>query len=250
MHLIIFLFGSFAVSAGKAQSADELFAKANKEYMDQDYGAAAKTYEQLITMGKVSAEVYFNLGNAHYKIGNLAQAILNYERAHRLNPSDPDIQYNLRMANLNTIDKIEPVPQLFYERWWNEFVTGGSVNIRSAWVIGLLWLALAVSAIYLFTFQVTIRKSAFFISLIVLFSALFAWYLTHLQYRSLNYKNAAIIFTESSYVKSSPDAKSANLFLLHSGTRVEILDDLQGWRKIRIANGNEGWVEANSLEVI
>jgi tetratricopeptide (TPR) repeat protein len=239
------------VSAGTyAQSPESLFEKGNKHYMDQAYSEAAAAYEQVIASGKVSAEVYFNLGNAHYKMGNLAQAILSYERARRLSPSDPDILYNLRMANLNTIDKIEPLPQLFYERWWHDFVTNGSVTIRSAWALGLLWMALGVFAVYLFTFHVALRKAAFFSSILLCAAALFTWYLTHMQHRFLNNKKDAVIFTESAYVKSSPDEKSANLFLLHSGTRIEVLDNLQGWRKIRIANGNEGWIDTDALEVI
>ncbi|MBL0073070.1 MAG: tetratricopeptide repeat protein [Bacteroidetes bacterium] len=95
------------------QSEQEIFAAANKLYMDEKFDKAIEKYEQLVTMKKVSADVYFNLGNAYYKTGNFASSILNYERAQRLSPSDPDIEYNLRMANLSTIDKIEPLPRVF-----------------------------------------------------------------------------------------------------------------------------------------
>ncbi|MBL0342591.1 MAG: tetratricopeptide repeat protein [Bacteroidetes bacterium] len=228
----------------------ELFNQANKYYMDQSYEKAAETYEKLIASKKVSAEVYYNLGNSYYKAGNIASAILNLERAQRLKPSDPDIQYNLRMANLNTIDKIEPVPQVFYERWWVNYVNEGSVSSRAILVVIFLWMALGLAAIYLFSGRVFIRKVMFFSTLLVLTVAFFTWFLVYQQKKHLNDHRAAIIFTESVYVKSSPDDKSSNLFMLHSGTRIEVLDELKGWKKIRIANGSEGWVVANSIEII
>lgn len=233
-----------------AQPEQELFAAGNKAYMDEKFDKAIENYEQLVTRNKVSAEVYFNLGNAYYKTGNIASAVLNYERARRLKPADEDIEYNLQIANLSTIDKIEPVPKVFYERWWNDFVNEGSVSQRSVWALIFLFLSLGVFAVYLFSGKVVIRKITFFATIGLLVCSLFTWYLTHLQHRHLNDHKAAVIFAESTYVKSSPDEKSANLFMLHSGTRIEVLDGLSGWKKIRIANGNEGWIAADALVVI
>lgn len=232
------------------QSDQEIFAAANKLYMDEKFDKAIEKYEQLVTMKKVSADVYFNLGNAYYKTGNFASSILNYERAQRLSPSDPDIEYNLRMANLSTIDKIEPLPRVFYEKWWDDFVNEGSVSIRAMWVIILLFSALAVFALYLFVNKIVIRKVSFFVTIGLVAASLFTWYLTHMQYKHLNNHKGAVIFSDSAYIKSSPDEKSSNLFLLHSGTRIEVLDELSGWKKIRIANGSEGWIVADALVII
>ncbi len=233
-----------------AQPEVQLFAEGNKYYMDQSYEKAAETYEKLVAMNKVSPEVYFNLGNSYYKTGNIASAILNYERAKRLKPSDLDIQYNLNIANLNTIDKIEPVPQVFYEKWWDRFVNEGSVDFRAMSVIIMLWISLGLAALYLFSKQIILRKVMFFATITLVVIALFTWNLTYLQNKHLNDHRAAIIFTESAYVKSSPDEKSSNLFMLHSGTRIEVLDTLKGWKKVRIANGNEGWVIDDAIEII
>src|SRR5688572_19240399 len=144
VFMILFGFMNFAY----AKEEIEIFNRANKLYMDQKYEEASREYEKLISNQKVSAEVYFNLGNSYYKTGNIAGAILNYERAKRLRPSDPDIAYNLRMANLNTIDKIEPLPQLFYEKWWDDFVNEGSVNRRAMLVVILFWITLGVGSVY------------------------------------------------------------------------------------------------------
>ncbi len=218
--------------------------------MDQAYEKAAETYEKLVATGKVAPEVYFNLGNSYYKTGNLAAAVLNYERAKRLRPSDPDISYNLRMAYLNTIDKIEPVPQLFYEKWWDDFVNEGSINTRALITILLFWMAFAVAAVYLFSNRVAIKKTTFFLTILLVLSGTFTCFLTYMQHHHLKQHQAAVIFAVSAYAKSSPDDKSANLFLLHAGTRIEVLDELQGWKKIRIANGNEGWITSDAIEII
>jgi tetratricopeptide (TPR) repeat protein len=244
---IILLCISLIVSA---QNSSQQYSKANKAYMEQDYQAAIEQYEKLISGNSKTAEIYYNLGNSYYKIGEIASAILNYERALKLNPSDPDIEYNLRIAYLATIDKIEPAPMVFYERWWNEFVNGGSVNYR-AWVtVILLWCALTFAVIYLFSSKIIIRKLMFFGTLVVLAAGIFTWYLTNAQYQHLNNHKGAIIFTDSAYVKSSPDSNSSNLFMLHSGTKIEVIDELKDWKKVRIANGNEGWIEKEALALI
>ena len=242
------LIGTASICVGQNEVA--LFNQANKLYMDQSYENAVEVYEKLILNGKIAPEVYFNLGNAYYKTGNIAAAILNYERAKRLRSSDPDIAYNLRMANLATIDKIEPVPQLFYEVWWEDFVNEGSLNNRALFTVLLFWAALFVALLYLFSDVVIIKKTAFFLILVLVLSGVFTGFLTYRQNHYLQNHMAAIIYAGSAYAKSSPDDKSANLFLLHSGTRIEVLDELQGWKKVRIANGNEGWILADAIEII
>src|SRR4030095_9708868 len=148
------------------------------------------------------------------------------------------------------IDKIEPVPQLFYQKWWDDYVNEGSVNKRAMLVVLLFWLTLIFSAVYLFSRMVVLKKIAFYITVLLLLSASFTWYLTYLQNQHLNDTRAAVIFTDSAYAKSSPDDKSSNLFLLHAGTKIEVLDELKGWRKVRIANGNEGWIAADAIVII
>nr|HMT30317.1 SH3 domain-containing protein [Bacteroidia bacterium] len=113
-----------------------------------------------------------------------------------------------------------------------------------------LWLTFGLAAAYLFSGKVFIRKIMFFSTLTMLLFALFTWKITHSQYKHLKDHKAAVVFAESEYVKSSPDEKSANLFMLHSGTRLEVLDTLQGWKKVRIANGNEGWITDHAIVII
>ncbi len=245
----IFTFGLLAATSAESTPADT-FTKANEAYMEQNYQLAIELYGKLIKEGKIAPEVYFNLGNAHYKIGNIADAVLNYERANRIAPSDPDISHNLRIAYLATIDKIEPAPMVFYEQWWNDFVKSGSVHQRALITIMFLWLSLAMIAVYLFSNAVFIKKIMFFSGAAMAVAGLFTFYLTFRQHQHLSSNRGAVIYIESAYVRSSPDKSSANLFLLHAGTKIDVVDELEGWRKIRIANGNEGWIEADAMELI
>lgn len=247
--LLLFIPGLLKARSDHAAATD-MFNKANQLFIEQNYAGAIEAYEKIISDNKISFEVYFNLGNAYYKTGDMTKAILNFERAKKIKPSDPDINHNLKIAYLGTIDKIEPMPKVFYEEWWEKFVYEGSVDKRAIYALAFIWLAVLSGVIYLFSSKPSVRKTAFFSGLGLLFIGLFTWYLTSLQKSHLTNHRGAVIFAESAYVKSSPDAKSSNLFLLHSGTRVEVMDELQGWKKIRIANGNEGWIEAENIEII
>jgi tetratricopeptide (TPR) repeat protein len=233
-----------------AQTPQSTFEEGNKAYVEKNYEKAIGFFESLIKSNQVSAEVYFNLGNAYYKTGNYSSAIINYERAKKLKPSDEDIDFNLRLANLNTIDKIEPAPQVFYVKWWNDFVNGSSIESHAKKGLMYLWIALAVSLIYVFVNISFIKRIAFFITIILLSCGLFTIYISQKQMTEMHDNKSAIIIPTSTYVKGSPDENSINLFMLHSGTKVTVIDELQNWKRIRIANGNEGWIAAGTIEII
>lgn len=231
-------------------ATDNLFDSANKLYMGQQYEKAAKSYEDLIKLGHSSAEVFYNLGNSYYKTGEFTKAILNYERAKKLKPSDEDILFNIAIANQKTIDKIEQAPKVFYERWWDAYVASSTSGTRSLIGVALIWLATMVGAVYIFTKNYSVKKLTFFSTFILLFAGLFFLIVASNQNSYTQNHKEAIIIPDNVYVKSSPDDKSTNLFMLHTGTKIELKDELQGWKKIRIPNGNEGWLKEQSLEVI
>lgn len=245
VHLCIL----FVVTIAKAKPANE-FAEANKLYAEKNFSEAIVKFERMIKEGYTAPEVYYNLGNAYYKNGNLAAAVLNYERARRLAPADEDIEFNLKVANAATIDKIEPAPRVFYMKWWEDFVNSKPADQHSQQGIVFLWIAFFSGAIYLFSRHSVIKRIAFFTGAALLAAALFNFYLSSSQVRSQESNRSAIIFSASAYVKSSPDDNSTNLFMLHSGTKVEVKDELEGWKRIRIANGNEGWIKSDQLETI
>ena len=92
-----------------ALNPDSLLSQANQLYKEKNYNGAIELYDSIISSGYYSSDVYYNLGNAHFKMGHLAPAILNYERAKKLAPSDDDIDFNLRIANLRVVDRVEPL---------------------------------------------------------------------------------------------------------------------------------------------
>lgn len=252
LPLCLFLANSFIIisKVSYSKSPESKFELANKFFLERNFEKAISLYEELVKSGNKSAEVYYNLGNAYYKTGNYAAAILNYERAKKLKPSDEDINFNLRLANLNTIDKIEAAPQVFYVKWWNDFVNSTSLESHSLKALFFFWFAFVVVSIYVLVNKRLVKKITLIAALIIFLLGAFSLYFSYKQFSELNNNKAAIIFSQGVYIKSSPDENSINLFMLHSGTKVEVIDELQDWKRIRIANGNEGWLPASSIELI
>jgi tetratricopeptide (TPR) repeat protein len=247
---IIVLLVFVSVNARSATNPAQLFSEANKSYRAGRYEIAEAKLEELLKGGHKTAAVYFNLGNCYYKQQDFAHAILNYERAKRMNPLDDDIQYNLKLAYNNTVDKIEPIPRLFYERWWEIFLNYFSPSGWSWIAIVVLWLAIGFGAWYLYAGTIATRKSTFLTGTSLFFMALFLFFVASCSNKRLNHDKAAIVTEPTAYVRSSPDTKSTNLFMLHAGTRIEIIDQQPGWKQIRIANGNVGWMDDKQLDAI
>ncbi|MCX6245357.1 MAG: tetratricopeptide repeat protein [Bacteroidetes bacterium] len=247
-----YLIGLLLLCSGISFAANpELtIAKANKAYSDGYYANAVELYKSVIAGGDESVELYYNLGNACYKLNDFAAAILYYEKARKLDPGNEDVNFNLRIVNTKITDKIEPLPELFYKRWYRGLVESYSVD---KWArIGLFSLVLGLIAglFYVISRHLFIRKAGFWIGVILvlmsILSFLFAWQ----GYDEIKNRKNAIIFTPTVTIKSSPDEKSIDLFVLHEGAKVELMDNIGGWYEIRIANGSIGWLPASSVERI
>lgn len=246
IFITVFFSSSFVVFA----LTDDLYKEGNALYLKQSYNLAAEKYGQALKQNGPSFEIYFNLGNCYYKTGNFTQAILNYERAKKIKPFDEDLAMNIALANQNTIDKIEGSPQVFYQQWWNNYVSGSTTDVRTWLAIACVWLAFAAACIYIFSRTYSLKKISFLGIFIFSFIGLFFGYVARQQYQQYTSSHEALIISQSSFVKSSPDDKGTNLFQLHSGTKINITDELEGWKKIKIPNGNEGWIRSGDLEVI
>jgi tetratricopeptide (TPR) repeat protein len=247
--VVLATLGNLQVFAG-SEGAVSLYVKGNKFYTEEKYNDAIISYEAALKLQFTAPELLYNLGNSYYKTGNYAAAILNYERALKLAPGDPDIEHNLRIVNLHTVDKIDPLPQVFYEKWIDSFVYGAKPVRRAVIGLVLLWLGLGALVAWLFVTRVRWKKITFLAATLLLSSAVVTVVLTWRQHVHRSTHLEAVIFAESAYIKSSPDEKSSNLFRLHSGTKVQVLDELRSWKKVRIANGNEGWIAAADVEGI
>ena len=223
---------------------EKLFLQANKEYANENYTAAVSLYDSILTKRLESSELYYNLGNCHYKAQDWANAIWHYEKSLKLEKNDKTIQ-NLELANLKIIDRIEEIPQLFYKKWWSSFIS--IFNTFSWQIISILiiWLALIIKIINQFT---TFKKEHF---LSILYSlALVSIFATYSSYQRNITKREAIIFTSSTVVNSAPTTNSTNLFTLHSGSKIEILDTIGEWLNIMIANGSSGWIKESDCKAL
>jgi len=232
---------------GFAQSASELYQQAGQLYKAKQFQQAADLYEKIISQGYKSTDVYYNLGNCYFKIDSVGKCILNYERAQKLSPDDEDVKHNLQLASLHTIDKIEPVPQLAIITWWNNFISFFSSKTWGIFSLAALWLALIIAAIGIFSgmrrFFFGSAALIFLVSIIFLSLAIFK------QTREKR-SDVAILTASSANVKSAPDENSSNLFLLHEGTKLQLLDHVGNWNKIQLADGKVGWIDQGSFEKI
>ena len=241
--LAMICFGGTSAKAVTKNNADT-------EYQKGNYQQAIRDYEEILKNGE-SAEIYFNLGNAYYRTDNITKAVLNYERARLLSPGDDYINFNLQFARSKTIDKITPESEMFFVTWYKSLVNFTSVDNWAKTGILCIVMALLLVLLYLFGPQLMLRKIGFFGGLaffvIFLLSNLFAFQ----QKQALDNRTGAIIMTPSVNIKKTPAKNSADQFVLHEGTRVDIIDKgMTDWRCIRVGDGREGWIETKAIEEI
>ena len=249
MLLILFFFLS-PVSCLMTPASAATKAEADSAYVRGQYQQAISDYESLLKQG-ASAELYYNLGNAYYRTENIPQAVLNYERALLLSPGDRDIRFNLQIARSKTFDKIVPESEMFFVTWYRAMVNMMSVDGWARTALFALGLTIILLLVYLFADRLWLRKAGFFggVALLILFvmSNLFAWQ----QKQDLINRKGAIIFAPSVTVKSTPAANGTDLFILHEGTKVVIIDgSMKDWKEIRLADGKEGWIESKKIRII
>ena len=223
---------------------------ADEAYLKGDYQQAVNDYEELLKQGK-SAELYYNLGNAYFKIDDITKAILNYERAHLLSPGDNDINFNLQFARSKTIDKITPQTEMFFVSWYNALVNFTSVDRWATIAVVSIILVLTLLLLYLFAESVALRKTGFFGALVFLLLFIMANIFAFQQKRMLENRNGAIIVSPSVTVRKSPAGNAETAFVLHEGTRVDITDkSIKGWKEIKMPDGREGWLTNDNIEEI
>jgi len=252
MKKIIVLVVTISLSLISLYSADDqmLFKKANSLYQQNKFIDAINIYENMIHSGITNPELYYNLGNCFYKTENYTNAILWYERALILSPNNEDIQHNLKLSNAQIVDKIAPLPEVFYKRWYNGLHSSNSSSGWAWYSIIFIWLTAIALVIFIISKSYNLKRISFLLGVIFLFSTLITVFFAYSKKTIESTQNYGIIYQPSVYVKSSPDTESKNLFILHSGTKVEILDGVGNWRQIRILDGNKGWVEKNTFTKI
>ena len=194
-----------------------------------------------------SASLFYNIGNTYYKQREFPLSILYYEKALKLDPGNEDIRTNLEIANMAVSDKIEKIPEPFYTRWWNDLKSLFSAD-GWAWV-SIVAFALTLLCLYLFLMarRTGLRKIGFFVGLVMVLALALSVTFAIEKKNGLSRQDQAIITTPTVTVKSSPSTSGVDLFVLHEGSKVKILDHSMEWNKVRIADGSEGWLQAEDM---
>lgn len=238
-----------AFSAAK-QIVNATKAEGDSAYIKNDFASAIQIYESLLQQGE-APEIYYNLGNCYYKTDDIARAILNYERALLLSPGNTDIRANLEIARSKTIDKVTPVPEIFFITWIKSLVNSQSSDAWARTGIVSFLLLLVSLAIFFFTQHIKWKKIGFSAAILFLIVTVLSNLFASQQKSYLTNRNDAIILSPSVTVRSTPSESGTSLFVLHEGRKVEIKDNsMREWKEIRLEDGKVGWVPSSSIEVI
>ena len=238
----IVLFFIVITSSVYGQSIDSLFVKANELYKDNNFIKAVELYETIEQKGFQSAELYYNLGNSYYKLDKVAPSIFNYEKALKLDPLHQDAINNLAFAKRMTIDNIEVLPQSFLQRFSKNVIQKFTFNTWAWLAVFSTFLTVIFFLLYYFSYSSRNKFVFFNLSLLFVFLLVITTAFAYQNYGYLKNNKEAIIFTQKVEVKNAPTMNSDEVFILHEGTKVLVLDEVDNWKKIKIADGKIGWL--------
>lgn len=240
--------------AAESQSAGEeaqvLWDEANTAYLNGEYRRAVEVYGALLDQGFFSAKLYYNLANAHFKAGEIGPSILYYNRALRLQPGDEDVRYNLAVAEAQTRDRIEEIPEFFAVTWLRALRHMMGCTAWSVLSLVLLAVLLGLLLLYMLAPRIGLRKAGFYGTLVAFVLMVCTVWFAALERREILRNDEAIVMVSASAVKSSPDHAATDLFVLHEGTKVTVTAELDDWREITLSDGKKGWIEDRKIETI
>lgn len=241
---ILMFFMAFSVFSQN----ETLFEQGKELYKNGKYQQAINAWMKILEHGEHSAELYFNLGNAQYKLNHIGPSVYYYEKALQLSPNDPDIKNNLAFAQNARIDAIEPLPQTVFSKWYNNV---SSVFTFEGWAILAVVFSVLFGALFLFyyfAFSERRKRILFVGSMIagmVLIASLTMAFVTYGDYSK---NKPAVIFASEIEVKTEPTLGSNVAFKLHEGTKVQILAQDGNWFRIVLEDGKDGWIPASDLK--
>lgn len=238
------------VARGAEPMSSEHWEAGNKAYIDGDYNKAIAEYNAILDGGEYSMKLYYNLANAYFKVGSIGKSILYYNKALRIAPSQEDIRHNLAIAEAQTKDRIVAIPEFFINRWFRTLrntMSCGTWSLLSLLFFGVL---LSFALLFLLASRIRWRKVGFYGALfsLVMFVAVTLFAIS--SRNDILQHEEAIVMGSAVSIKSSPDRSATDLFVLHEGTKVRIIAEVDEWREIVIADGKKGWVEVKNIEQI
>ena len=244
---IISLFFSLSLHA---TDRDSVLLRAEEYYRQNEFSKAIAEYQSLVEAGWASAALFYNLGNACFKNHDIKSAILYYERAKRLAPNDEAINENLEHSRSLIFNRVEALSEHFLVTWGKAIRDIMTVRAWSWWSIASFVAMLAMGFLFLFVYNMGVRRFAFGFGVFCFALSLATFSLGYLQKANIERTDEAIVFAPSVTVKSSPDDSGNNLFIIHEGIKVRIEDRIGEWCEIRIADGNKGWMRVSDLKII
>ncbi|MFV0541961.1 MAG: tetratricopeptide repeat protein [Aestuariibaculum sp.] len=245
LYIVAFVLGFSVLAQNQA-----LFNHANTLYNEGKYAEAIDKYEAILATKQQSAELFFNLANANYKLNNIASSIYYYEKALLLNPNDNDIKNNLSFAQNMTVDVIDTVPEGAFAKLFDNITHSMSFDEWAKTAVVLVFVTVLLFMFYYFAFSTVKKRLAFVGSLTALGLMLLCLTLAFHSY-NLNKKNRpAIVFAQESKVNDEPNLRSQEVFRLHEGTKVQILDTVSNWKKIRLSDGKTGWISSKDIKAL
>ncbi len=243
---IIVLFWGFSSVWGNNK---EVFEQANEAYKNEKYVEAQDLYLQIIENGQVSWALFYNLGNTFYRLNDMPKAILYYEKARKLNPSETDILENLKIAKNNIEDKSSTFSDSDILSFFNKIIYAAHSNTWAILsLVSLFAMAFLIIGTYLLN-KVSIKRTFLLFALAFLAFSIIMYAFSQIQ-KSEFTKSEAIIMESSVTITSEPKENATNLFILHAGSKVEIIETNQDWVKIKYDNDKSGWMHSNQLEII
>lgn len=241
-------FNSFAYD--DAFSSDSLWNAGVQAYADGNWKEASGNWIAITDAGLESPELYCNIGDAFFKQREYALAILYYERSLKLDPSYSDARFNLEYANSLIQDRMDSVPEFFLRTWVRKL---SYLMSSGSWaVLFLLLFALTLSMVLLFLLSrsLRLRKTGFYASLVLILLSAATLGFSLSQKDAMLSRDKAIVMSPVTSVKSSPDNASTDLFVLHEGAKVTILESVGTWSNIELQDGRQGWIPDADIECI
>ena len=233
-----------------AQNTEELFKTANDLYKQDKLEEALALYEKIEAEGMVSSELFYNLGNSFYKLNKVGPSIYYYEKALKLAPLNDDVKNNLVFAKRLALDNIEELPKTVFQKMNENFLQQLSYN---QWAVVVILFSFLGSLLFLFFYFANSpsKKRFYFITSTLSFILLILTFsITYQQYSFAKNNKIAIVFAEKTEIRNAPTLNSEEVFTLHEGTKVIVLDAIDNWKKIKIADGKQGWIIADEINEI
>lgn len=229
---------------------DSLYALGNQSYQEQNFEDALKSYNAIAESGMRSSDLYYNIGNCYYKLNQITEAILYYERALKMQPNGEDIKYNLALANKQIVDKIETLPTPFYKEWWYTLVNSFAMDTWAYMSIVFSVIGMLSLLLFLMAGSTGVKQLSFYLFLVLLLATGMTFLFARAQYHKNIAEQNAIIFETRTNIYSEPNTASTVLFVVHNGLKVKVLKTSGQWLKIMLPDGSIGWIPEETLMMV